>query len=603
MTPLSRSIHNKQIDIVKLLVEYSDTDLSWINKEGNDYLEASVHTNSYDIIKLLLSKHDKQPFSSITQCFFNCVSDMMVKNDVLKLFLNYVDINKKDGCGRTALLQACKVYQRDKIKLLLDHGADIDVTDDSNNTVLMLLIEQCDSSYKDILSKVDPIKLNEYINKKNISGESPLLLAIKIYNLEAINDLVELGANIDDQDMDGKSCLIETILKDNKNAFNLLLSKDVDINKPDNDGLNPIMHAVRMITLDDDYTFIDNQFSKNYDYYLHTLLADSRLDINHKNNFGHTLLNLLILTKLGIHKFESNKKPNDISLGGLASFPECFKTELAGSEPKKVDINKLKGWFNSVINALVVRDDVDINTCDNFSTTPFYLAIEHKDLDLFNILIKCVKLDINGTLPNQNGLTYGMFVYHKLSGNNNLDFLSGSSSTSLSTYPYCRMNSMPLINPPTIPLGGSSSSNINKKVNYDHDYSKYYYMLKTMVTHPNYDLDDIDYDGNTLLTNICKGTCGSSYTLLNDLLITAHAHNDGANQFNLNAQNNDGYTPFMYAVENKLWPVVELLLKGGCDTDLKNKAGKTAKDLADGNLYFEKLVKKYKDIKGGSGWF
>lgn len=601
MTPLFRSIYNKQTEIVKLLLQHPDIDLSWTNKEDEDYLETAIQTNNYETIKLLLDKHGTKGFQSLTQCFFNSVSDMMVKNDVVELFLNYVDVNCKDDYGKTALLQACKIYQRDKLQLLLQHGADVCIKDDSDNTVLMLLIEQCDTSYKDILTKVEKSKLKECINQKNIRGESPLFLAIKIYNLEAIDDLVDLGANINDADIDGTSCLTQTIIKNNKHAFDLLLSKGVDINKSDNNGLTPAMHTVRMITLDDDCTFLDIKFSKHHDYFLHKLLTDDRLDVNYKNNFGHTLLNLLILTKLGVHKFESNKSSNGAFSDGLASYPECFRTELAGSEPKKIDVEKLKGWFNTIINRLVVREDVDINSSDNFGATPLYLAIEHKDLDLFNILIKCDKLDINDSLLDQNGLTYGMFVYQKLSGNGTVNFLSGSGSTTSSLYPLCggEIQYRPISASGSMSgsmSGCSSSTNLNKKVNYDHDYSKYYYMLKTLINHPNYDLDNIDYDGDTLLTNICKGSSGSENILLNDLLTVSK---DGK-QLNLDVQNNGGYTPLMYGVENKRWSVVELLLKVGCDTDLKNKDGKSVKDIANGNLFFDKLVKKYKN---SSGWF
>ena len=127
-------------------------------------------------------------------------------SEVRKL-IPYVDINKKDNTGKTALHLACRlpIYSRssyDIVKLLLDNGAIIDSKDINNDTSLILVIRNINLRLIDLF-----IEKGADVNAIGYNGDTPLIVAVKKYFYTAVKRLIAKGANPEIENMDGNDAL------------------------------------------------------------------------------------------------------------------------------------------------------------------------------------------------------------------------------------------------------------------------------------------------------------------------------------------------------------------------------------------------------------
>ncbi|KAI9037200.1 uncharacterized protein KD926_000774 [Aspergillus affinis] len=101
-------------------------------------------------------------------------------------------ISRKDNYGRTPLSWAVNQGHRDMVKLLVDHGARVNVKDRSRLTALHIAAT---GQHKDIMS----VLLNQgaRLESKTEHGDTPLTRAIQANSRETIQILLEHGARVD----------------------------------------------------------------------------------------------------------------------------------------------------------------------------------------------------------------------------------------------------------------------------------------------------------------------------------------------------------------------------------------------------------------------
>jgi ankyrin repeat protein len=107
----------------------------YADNKGNYPISTAVQTENAFAVKELLKLGYYQ---------FEAFYSSLYKEDIeiAKSFFPFVsDINEKHITGYTALITACKIGNYELIKLLLENGADPNITDNDNQTAIETLIK------------------------------------------------------------------------------------------------------------------------------------------------------------------------------------------------------------------------------------------------------------------------------------------------------------------------------------------------------------------------------------------------------------------------------------------------------------------------------
>lgn len=159
-----------------------------------------------------------------------------------KLIERGVDINMLDSDGKTALMFAAGDRDLDCLNWLLQHGADIDITDKAGCTALSYAA--ANGRYGCVQALLEAGK-NKHVNKSNINGYTPLMLAAGSSgdNVECLQELLNVGADINSKDDLGYSVVAHAALTGNIKCVQALLQAGNfnHINLSDDLGRTPLM--------------------------------------------------------------------------------------------------------------------------------------------------------------------------------------------------------------------------------------------------------------------------------------------------------------------------------------------------------------------------
>jgi ankyrin repeat protein len=188
-----------------------------------------------------------------------------------------LDVDAQCGYKRTPLHLASELDDDVIVKLLLEQGAKINLTDNIGRNALHFALKNSKINIKIIQLLIDE-GINT--NAKDENGETPSYLCCRQGHSDALKMLLN-------RDLDVKVVtkeeinLLHTILakgKSNKEMIRLLISKDVDVNGKDHDGRTPLHYACK------------------YDFDLLTATVQSGEDVNATNIYERNILHRTILS-------------------------------------------------------------------------------------------------------------------------------------------------------------------------------------------------------------------------------------------------------------------------------------------------------------------
>lgn len=152
---------------------------------------------------------------------------------IFKLFTVDIkpDVNTRDPLGKTALMIAARRLNFEMVRLLLEHDADADLSDNDGYTALMeALTDTTKIKHKD---QIEIIKKLLFVNfsidaQTKRDGITALMLAVLHHNHDAAKILIENGAGVNLQTKQGVTALMTAAQEHDKKMVRILLLKGAD---------------------------------------------------------------------------------------------------------------------------------------------------------------------------------------------------------------------------------------------------------------------------------------------------------------------------------------------------------------------------------------
>jgi serine/threonine-protein phosphatase 6 regulatory ankyrin repeat subunit B len=282
------------------------------------------------------------------------------KNDLVlsdKLLSSGSDTNIQDSKGKTALMYAATTGDWALVNTLLEYGADPSIEDNDGNTALHYGLDSGD--YFTALGLINP----SLINKANKQSSTPLSIALKNKNIEAVELILQFKPHLS-SDAFGRTPLMLALKSYNtkadlafcKAAIALLLQAGAEVHPQDNEGNTALHYAVKT-------------GSKELVQLLINAHACTSI-LNSKNENAVTLAKKLNYTAIAILLEETKKEKQ-------AWIEETKGTELMYAV-KTENIHELKNLLSQCAN---------VNAHDSYGWTALTYAVETKNSKLVDLLL------------------------------------------------------------------------------------------------------------------------------------------------------------------------------------------------------------------------
>jgi hypothetical protein len=125
---------------------------------------------------------DIQLHSACIECIIDRCSEGMLTEILEQCKQDGLDLNTHDEHGRIPLIEAAKHGNEAALRLLLQYGVDVNITNVMGNTPLHVLIERASSNSKFKECAILLIQHGANLNQTNIDGDSPYVLLAKAHH-------------------------------------------------------------------------------------------------------------------------------------------------------------------------------------------------------------------------------------------------------------------------------------------------------------------------------------------------------------------------------------------------------------------------------------
>jgi len=314
------------------------------------------------------------------------------------------DVNIKDEQNNYLLVYAVNLNLINIIKLLIECGAKIDITDGNGKSILFIPITYMYYDTLKILLDANKESIGiSIIDIKDTHKKIPLHYAIELRNIKAINMLIDAGSSVNITDSNNNNSLHLAVKSRSLEICSIIVKKIADINSKYSSGETALHIACNLQLVSIAKLLIANNINTNIQDFSHevtalhysilignkelvNLLLQSGADPNIQDIYGNTILhyaiyenNFEVLNML----IKSEKTKNIINLNlwnidGEIPLHIVFKSDLSD--------------LNAYIDLLI--DGSNMSLSDNTRNTCLHYLIKNNLWkDYHHILIK-KRLDI-----------------------------------------------------------------------------------------------------------------------------------------------------------------------------------------------------------------
>ena len=631
-------------DIAKLLIE-EGTDVNIRDKAGATALMYTARDTNYEMVEFLLkngadvnirdTEGDTALYYSIEHNSRGQENETENAIKILNLLIKYcADVNTKNDKGTSLLDVSYRISEsfdknKEMFKILVENGFDLESrikADRSGYDYTPLMIAVYKKDYDMVKYLLDK---GANPNTANNENKTALMIAIANNNFDISKLLIQQGANINTKDEYGYTALMRAAMIGSYEMVKFLLENDANINTKDNDGNTVLYYNIYYA----DYGELENAKK------IFNLLIKYGADVNTKNNYGASLLNISYRASTALAQNREMFKvlvENGFDLesridGGEHSPDDYDYTPLMIAAAindydivkflveKGADVNA-KTHFeyssvetplllslyneNSSIAEYLINNGADINVTNEDGETPLMYASKVHNIKVIELLIqKGADINVFDNYGNT-ALIYGVNNLEtvKLLVENGADvnFYKGGSTALISACEYSHERNIDVIK-----YLVSKNANINAQDNKGDTA-----LNKTLDTSDEGSIDILDFEIAHFLIEQ-----GADVNIKNKREYTPFIYlGMGEGNFNnksfqeyriklaevllekgadINAKDYNGYTSLMWACASSgsrfAEPYVKFLVEKGADINIEDNHGDTALDIAE-NLKLRKIV-------------
>ncbi|XP_051954641.1 ankyrin repeat and SOCS box protein 2 isoform X2 [Xyrauchen texanus] len=242
MEPIVKAIWEGDVGTVRLLVKKPECSLLTPNKYGWIPLHESAYYGQDQCIKILLKaqpgminqrtlKEQTALMLAVTRDHLACVESLLEKGADL-------DITNNDN--ETPLYRACEKENPAMVAMLLNYGASVNKSCIQGWTALHEAVCRDNVEICEML-----VKAGAKVSISNMYGITPIFVAAQSGKVDALRFLLKNGADLNSQAADGATALYEACKNGHEDIVEFLLSKNADTNQPGKTGLMPIHIAAQ----------------------------------------------------------------------------------------------------------------------------------------------------------------------------------------------------------------------------------------------------------------------------------------------------------------------------------------------------------------------
>lgn len=333
---------------------------------------------------------------------------------ILEWLLKYnADVNVKNKYGVTPLMKSLLYKKLDSAKTLIEHGANINDSDDNGVNVFMYSLINSYWTFEFMLNyDVNIYKINKF-------GQNALIFAARYGNIAALKYFLNIrdsiysknynkNLNINYVDFLGDGALDAAMSNGKHETFKFLVEHGADINIQNKRGFSILMSAI----------FINDIINIQ-------LLLDHNVDVNLADNQGNTALLFAIiknieivqlLLKYSLNNFRMRIDINAVDNNGDSALMKAIKYN-------SIESVKLLFHYNDNLNVnannLNVNANLDVNIKNKMGKTAIMQAIYYNN---YNQNLNLVKLLIDkGANLNDQDNNGNTVLMHAARNSNNIE--------------------------------------------------------------------------------------------------------------------------------------------------------------------------------------
>ncbi len=151
------------------------------------------------------------------------------------------DVNVKDNCGFTALMQAAMYSETESVQALTKVRANLNHQDNDGQTALMWAAAK---GRKDVVQILINARAN--INLQDNNGQTALMRATMPGETESVQALIKANADVNIKDNAGQTALMWAAMYGETESVQALIKARANLNHQDNDGKTALMWAAEL---------------------------------------------------------------------------------------------------------------------------------------------------------------------------------------------------------------------------------------------------------------------------------------------------------------------------------------------------------------------